>query len=183
MSMIELMMAITLLAVGMSAVMALIAGSVATNNRNKLDTTATNLSQMMLERLIAAGVNPTSSFTVTDCASNVLAVDPTGSTSGRGAAIVTSGLDAGNIDFSSNPSPSSGYSINYVACGSAGTRATYNIRWNVTILQGTTDANAVTKQIRVATRQIAAATDGPNRLKFFAPPATLRTVIGRPWNP
>ena len=173
MSMIELMMAMTLLAVGMAGTMILFSSAIASNNRNKLDTTATVLSQMMLERLSAAGVAANTAFTITDCQSNSLTVNPTGSTSGNGAAM--SGSD---VDFSTAPTPATGYSITYQGCSAAGATATYNIRWNVKVLQGT-DMQPLVKQIVVSTRQIGAAGPGANQLKFFAPPVTLRTVIAK----
>ncbi len=177
MSMIELIMAMTLLAVGLAGVMILITTAIASNNRNKLDTTATVLSQMMVERLVAAGVTASSTFTITDCQSNDLTVDPTGTTAGRGAALVTSGTNAGSVDFSTDPNPTSGYSVNYATCNAAGSSATYNIRWYVKVIQGT-DAQPLVKQVIVSTRQIGAAGGGPNQLQFFAPPVTLRTMIG-----
>jgi Tfp pilus assembly protein PilV len=172
-SMIELIMAMTLLAVGMAGLMILITSAIASNSRNKLDTTATVLSQMMLERLIASGVNASSTFTITDCQSNSFTIDPSGTTAGRGAA-----LSGSSIDFSSAPNPTSGYSINYHSCNAGASDATYNVRWHVKVLQGT-NSEPFTKEIIVATRQIGAAGTGPNQLKFFAPPVTLRTVIGR----
>jgi len=171
MSMIELIMAITLLAVGMAGVMILVSRAIASNNRNKLDTNATVLSQMMMERLIFAGVKANSVFTITDCQSNNLTVDPTGNTSGLGAA-----LTGNSIDFSTAPNPTSGYSINYQSCGA--NAATYNIRWHIKVLQGT-DTDPFTKEIIVSARQVGAAGTGSTQLKFFAPPVTLRTVIGR----
>jgi prepilin-type N-terminal cleavage/methylation domain-containing protein len=173
MSMIELIMAMTLLAVGMAGVMILISSAISSNNRNKLDTTATVLSQMMTERLVAAGAKASASFTITDCQSNSLTVDPSGTTSGSGAA-----LSGTAIDFSTAPTPTSGYSVNYQTCGTGANAATYNIRWHVKILQGT-NTDPFTKEIIVATRQVGAGGTGPNQLKFFAPPVTLRTVIGR----
>lgn len=180
MSMIELIVAMTLLAVGMCGLMILISTAIASNNRNKLDTTATNLSQMILERLAAQGAASTSPFTITDCASNVLTVDPSGSTGGRGAALYSSGLNNGNIDFSVDPNPTSGYSVNYVTCSASERPATYNIRWNVKILEPQTGSSSpVIKQIAVASQQVGGSTTGASQLKFFAPPVTLKTVIGR----
>ncbi len=148
MSMIELMMAMTLLAVGMAGVMILITSSIASNNRNKQDTTATVLSQMMVERLAAAGVNPTTTFEITDCQSNTITVDPRGNTSG---------------------------SFDYKGCSAAGTGATYTVNWQVATFFGPTN-QPYTRQISVTTRQTGTA---GAQLRFFIPPATLRTVIGR----
>lgn len=186
MSMIELMIAIAVLAIGMSGAMILISTSIASNNRNKFDTTATNLSAMMLERLAAVPVDAATSFTVYDCVNNAFAVNPAGTTTGTGAVLFTSGMNTGNIDFTQAPSPSAGYSINYVTCpNAAGTRATYNIRWNIKVLRTINPSNPastpLTTEITVAARQIG---DGDNNNAWaFAPPVTLRTVAGKAWKP
>ena len=147
MSMIELMVAMTLLAVGMAGAMVLISTSIASNNRNKVDTTATVLSEMMVERIAAGGIG-LAAFTITDCQGNSFA-----------------------IDLASNPSGS----IDYHGCSSAGTGATYTISWQVAAFVGPT-SQPFTRQVSVTTRQTGTV-GGPPR--FFAPPATLRTVIGR----
>src|SRR5687768_11334643 len=67
MSLVELMIAMLVLAVGMAGVLLMITSGIASNNRNKMDTTATNLSQMVLEEIISkpAGSNPV--LTIQDC--------------------------------------------------------------------------------------------------------------------
>lgn len=175
MSMLELMMAMTLLAIGMSGAMILLTTSIASNSRNKLDTTATSLSEMVLERIAATDINSTTPFTIYDCAGNALSVNPSGLPGGKGAAILTSGAFIGNIDFSTAPSPSTGYSVNYVTCSIAGSKVAYNIRWNIDTQPST--ASPVTKRITVATRQVGI---GNNlQLLSFAPPVTLKTVVGK----
>src|SRR3954467_6580467 len=84
-TMIELLVAMVVLAIGMAGAMILIASAITSNNRNKLDTTATVLSEMMLERISAAGVGASSTFTLTDCLGNNLTIDPRGTTAGQGA--------------------------------------------------------------------------------------------------
>jgi prepilin-type N-terminal cleavage/methylation domain-containing protein len=172
-TMIELLVAMVVLAIGMAGAMILIASAITSNNRNKLDTTATVLSEMMLERISAAGVGASSTFTLTDCLGNNLTIDPRGTTAGQGAALAGNG----DIDFSGAINPNAGFSVNYVTCRAAGSTSTYNIRWNVRVLQGTA-GQPFTKRVTVSTRQIGSAGTGSDRLKFFAPPVTLRTVLG-----
>jgi len=179
MSMIELLIAMIVLAVGLAGIMILISGAIASNNRNKLDTTATTLAEMVMERIAASGPSATNTFTITDCANTSLTIDPRGSTSpGYGAVIFNSGFRVGNIDFANNTAgtPASGYSANYVNCGANGSSTTYDIRWNVTTLQG-----GYSKIVTVSARQIAYKDSGTarDRLKFFAPPVTLRTIVSQ----
>ncbi|HWR13242.1 MAG TPA: prepilin-type N-terminal cleavage/methylation domain-containing protein [Terriglobales bacterium] len=173
MTMIELMIAMTVLAIGLGGVMILISGAIASNNRNKMDTTATTLAEMVMERIAAAGPDANTTFTITDCTAPTpvaLTVDPRGSTTGLGAAVDSQG----NIDFSGTAP--AGYSINYMSCGAGGTQSRYNIRWRVQTISGS--GNVVySKLVTVSARQVGAASTARERLKFFAIPATLRTVV------
>jgi len=177
MSLIELMIAMVVLVVGMLALMLLVSTAIGSNNRNKLDTTATLLTQTVLEGIAAEPANQNTTFSMTDC-------DPAGPTTwtiatasatspGAGAQ-----LDAnGNIDFAGQTyanlvAASPNYAMKYVTCGAGGTQATYEVRWNVRKL------STFTKLVTVSARQIGV----PNtatRLPFFAPPITLRTIAGQ----
>jgi prepilin-type N-terminal cleavage/methylation domain-containing protein len=170
-TMLELMIAMVVLAVGLAGVMLLVTGSMTNNNRNKLDTTATTLSQMVLERIAAAGPAATATFNLVDCTNVPRQIDPTGSTAGLGAPLDGSG----NINFTAAPVPAT-YSVNYVVCGANGTQTTYEIRWRAQLLPANLPAGSVTgaKLISVSSQKIASA-GGPARL--FARPVTLRTVV------
>ncbi len=174
MTMIELLIAMVVLAIGMGGIMILISGAIASNSRNKLDTTATTLSEMVMERIVAAGPKSTTAFTITDCNGTSLTVDPTGADApGRGAT-----LNNSEISFSSLTSgtPTTGYTMRYVACGSGGSQTTYDVRWNVTNFKKT-GTTVVSKFVTVSARQVGGAGTGRDLLKYFAPPVTLRTLV------
>jgi len=176
MTLIELMIALTVLTVGLAALMALITTAIATNNRNKLDTGGTFAAQAILET-IAAQPNG-GSVALKDCAGNALGV-------GTPVAIVTAGTVAGaganlksdgTIDFTQAASNvTSGYQSNYVGCGPAGKQVTYDVRWNVrTIATGTGYTESL---ITVGAAQTALANNtSQSGGARFALPVTLRTI-------
>ncbi|HET9696241.1 MAG TPA: prepilin-type N-terminal cleavage/methylation domain-containing protein, partial [Terriglobales bacterium] len=150
MTMIELVIAMVVLAIGLGGTMIMISGSITSNNRNKTDTTATTLSEAIMERIIAAGVGATATFTMSDCsgATNSILIDPTGSTAGRGAAVDAT---TGNISFTTAASPTSGYTATYVTCGVNGSQATYDVRWRVVNTQASGTA-VYAKMVTVSAR-------------------------------
>jgi len=172
MTMIELVIAMVVLAIGLGGTMIMISGSITSNNRNKMDTTATTLSEAVMERIIAAGVSASGTFTMKDCAGNTITIDPTGDTTGRGAAVDGT---TGNISFTTAASPTSGYTASYVSCGVNGSQATYDVRWRVvnTQVSGTT---VYAKMVTVSARQIAGSSSN-SLVRFFAPPVTLKTLV------
>lgn len=173
MTLLELMIAVTVLAIGLGGTMALISTAISTNNRNKLDTTATTLSQTVLEQLLLQGANATSTFTITDCLGNNYTVDPNSSSTGRGAPLDSSG----NIDFTQSLNPTTGYNMNYIVCKANGNQVTFDIRWNITTLtsSGTT---VYTKRITVAARPLGAASNGQYSRLLFAIPVNLTGIAG-----
>jgi type II secretory pathway pseudopilin PulG len=176
MTMIELLIAISVLFVGMAAMMILFTIAIATNGRSKTDTTGTMLAQEVMEQISAAPANTNPTITMTDCnpsGTTTWSIATTGSASpGSGASVVTS---TGSIDWTQAYSAvTANYKMQYVACGASGQQATYDVRWNVM-----TVAANITKLITVSARQIAAgASTGRNRAVLFATPITLRTITG-----
>ncbi len=172
MSLIELMIAMVVLVVGMLSLMALVTTAIATNNRNKLDTTGTMLAQTVLEAIVSQPANLTSTITINDC-------NPAGATSWTiataGAANPGNGANVnwsttGDIDFTQLYSAvTTNYKMQYVACGTGGQQSTYDVRWNVLTL------SAYTKLVTVSARQIGGQT---GKALFFSPPITLRTIAG-----
>ncbi|HEX9121374.1 MAG TPA: prepilin-type N-terminal cleavage/methylation domain-containing protein [Terriglobales bacterium] len=177
MSLIELMIAMTVLVVGMLALMTLVTTAISSNNRNKLDTTGTMLAQTVLEGIAAQPASAGATFTMSDC-------NPAGSTTwtiataGGSAIGAALGADViastGNIDFNSQSysAVTANYKMKYVTCGVSGAQATYDVRWNVRTL------TAFTKLVTVSARQLGVSTTGAN-LPFFSPPITLRTIAGQ----
>jgi len=179
MSLIELMIAMVVLVVGMMAIMVMISTAIASNNRNKLDTTATALSQMVVETVVSQSAITGAPITVRDC-------NPVGAGGTQVWTIATLGapdpgaganLDAsGNIDFTQTyAAVPANYKMRFVTCGSGGRQATYEVRWNVRTI------TAFSKMVTVSARlsRVTAAGGAPgDQLTYFAPPVTLRTIAG-----
>lgn len=128
-SLIELMIAMTVLTVGLLGGITLIGVATANNGRSKLHTTAVTLAESTMEKIVAIPKSATGAAaqtTMTDCAvpANVFNIQ----TTPGGPAVITDGAFAGTIDFSKPPQP--GYSMVYVMCSANG-GMTYDIRWRV----------------------------------------------------
>ena len=178
MTLIELMIALSILAVGMGALTNLLVVAMATDNRNSKDTSATLLAQMVIEQISAQHPNSTAAITVTDCAGNTWTIATAGGASpnGTGATLVTSSTAAGygGIDQTQAYSNiTAGYAMKYVDCGGAGNTGvptTYDVRWNVM----TVDAN-YTRLVTASARPLGANNLGGIQ---FAMPVNLRAVSG-----
>jgi prepilin-type N-terminal cleavage/methylation domain-containing protein len=169
-SLIELMIAIAVLAVGMAALVPLFAVAVMSNGKAKTDTTATMLAQTVLEKVSAqpASAAP-ANITVTDC-------NPAGGTTFQIAtAVGGSPLTGSDIDFTATPVAN--YNMQYVACGNNGRQALYDVRWNIQAIAGNGSRSRI---ITVAARPTGAGVAGNrNQLTMFAFPITLRTIGGQ----
>src|SRR2546423_11533658 len=107
-TMIEVMMAAVILTITSLGMIGLIIGSIATNNRNKIDTTQTMLAQSILEQ-INSTFNGIGTSALVDCSLTSLAIDTTIPNTGSVGATLLSGA----IDWSQT-SPPAGYHIDYV---------------------------------------------------------------------
>src|SRR5512143_1412327 len=104
MSLIELMIAGAVLVVGFAGVMALIMNAVGSNSRNKKDTSAAAVAQMVLERIQTLPANSTSTTTVTDCASTTWTIS---------SAVGGSALSSGVINFNPSATKVTNYNMQY----------------------------------------------------------------------
>jgi hypothetical protein len=108
-------------------IVGMISASIVTNNRNKLDSTGTMLTQAVIERVKSTIIGSGTSSLV-DCTGTTWTID----TSPGGAA-----LTGAKIDFTQT-SPPTDYHMDYVVrspCSSTGTEiTTYDVRWNVEIV-------------------------------------------------
>ena len=182
MSMIELLIAMTVMAVGMSGILTLVLLAMIVNNTAKTDTTGTILSQMVIEQIQMMPANAVGNLTVTDCSgiNRTITLAPAGGTvppaagGGAGARL----LADGSIDWSQAPAAVPvGYQMTYAACGPNNQWMFYDVRWNV--MTGTTVGGAVfTKMVTVSARPAAAQFGGMMALKNYALPVTLRTISG-----
>lgn len=163
-SLIELMIAIVVLAVGLLAGMLLMCVSAASNGRSKLNTTASTLAESTLERIIAipqSAGGAAALTSVTDCSGNVFNM----STAPGGAPLVDAGAFGIVVDYNQPAVPN--YSMQYMVCA-AGQGLTYDVRWNV--------AAGPTPSTQLVTVSAKANTvGGPNGL---ARAITLRSLRG-----
>lgn len=153
-SMIELLIAGVVMTVGFLGLMILITTAIATNNRNRLDSTGTMLAQAAMEQIKSTIVG-TGTSTLSDCAGNTFTIytAPGGST-----------LSGATIDYSA--SPVTNYSMNYVVCNGT-QQTTYDVRWAVSAV----GSNFL---VTVGSKMKGQGTD----LKYFALPVTLRAMLG-----
>jgi prepilin-type N-terminal cleavage/methylation domain-containing protein len=173
MTLIELMMAMTMLAVGLLAVAMLTATAISNNNRSKLDTSATFISQMVLEQIAAQPATQNAQLTLVDCnpgAPQAWVVSTAGAPGAGAGATVNAAT--GNIDYLAQTYEAvpNTYKMRFVSCGASGSQSTFEVRWNVRIV------TPFTKLITVSSRQIGGAT--ANAARLFATPVTLRTISG-----
>lgn len=178
MTIVELLIAMTILAVGLGGIVNLLVVALETDNRNSKDTSATLLAQMVVEQISAQHPNSNAAISITDCAGNAWSISttPAASPSGAGATLVTSSTAAGygGIDPTQAYSTiTAGYAMKFVDCGGVGNTGlptTYDVRWNVM----TVDAN-YTRLITASARPLNAYSLGGVR---FALPVNLRMVAG-----
>ena len=170
-TLIEMMISMTVMAVGLLGLNVMFVTAMATNNKNTHDSSATMVSQLVLEQISAQPANSTAAITVTDCAGNSRTIATAGGASptGAGATLLTTG-SVGTIDQTA--AKVANYSMTYVACAPAGSnlQSSYDVRWNVMTI--TPD----TRLITVSARQLNGIRLGALQ---FAIPVNLRSIGGR----
>jgi len=166
--MIETLLAASIMAVCSMALIGLIGGSVASNTRNKFDSTTTMLAQSVAEQ-IKATVIGSGTATLTDCAGTSFTID----TAPGGSALNTT---SNAISFAETTPPAN-YHMDYVVkspCNANGIeQATYDVRWHVDLV-GSGVAPTNTYLLTISSQM-------KNRgfgNKFFASPVTLRVMLG-----
>jgi len=168
-TLIELLIAMLVLAAGLVGLMAVIVAAIAGNNRNKLDTTSTLLSQMVIEQLSNVPATVTRTIVVKDCNGTSWNINTNaGGVGANTGAPVDSNRD---IDFTTAYT-TDGYSMRFVVCGAAGSFATYDVRWH--IYQPAT----YEKVVVVSTRLLGTGKLTGTQAILYSKPITLKTVLG-----
>src|SRR5438874_10592728 len=108
-TLIETLMAGTVLLLGSLSMIVLIIGSIATNNRNKMDSTQTMLATSVLEQINSTFIGAGTS-TLVDCSGASWTIQTGIPAAGTAGATLTSG---GAIDFSQT-TPPTGYRMDYI---------------------------------------------------------------------
>lgn len=164
---VELLVAILVLTAGILGAGSMVIIGMGRNNANRVDTTATNASQAVMEALASTSANTNTSFNMTDCLNTDPTTSPLTVNTAAGGAPVTS---TGDIDFTQ--AAVAGYQINYTVCGSNGQQTVYDVRWNVSAI----GSKGFGKLVIVSARQPFMASI--NGMTGSLVPATLRTVVG-----
>jgi type II secretory pathway pseudopilin PulG len=176
-TLIELMIAMLVLATGLGALTTLFVGSMLTDNRNSKDTTATQLAQKVVEELTAQNVNGTVAVTLTDCVGNIWTVPATQGAAfpGQGAALMNNAASPyyGGIDFTQAVAAvPAGFGMQYVDCDPNGQQTTYDVRWNIMTMTANNS-----RLITASARRLGTNTAGQGGL-VYSVPVTLRAIGG-----
>jgi prepilin-type N-terminal cleavage/methylation domain-containing protein len=165
-TLVEVLLAMMVLVVAILGGMMMVSMGMLRNNSNKIDTTGTNLAQVVLERVASVGPNINTTLSVTDCL-------PTSALKINTAVGGANLLANGDIDFSQNPAGlnATNYQMNYTVCGSNGTLTIYDVRWNISPVGAGGFGKLVTA---AAQEQFVANGKGIAMLR----PVTLRTIVG-----
>lgn len=175
MSMIELMIAMTVLAVGIAGILGLVLLAMVSDSRNKHDTTSTMIAQMVIEQVEAVPASSTALINVTDCSGAVMPVGTGNVAVGTVGANLTA---AGAIDWTqAQGAVPANYKGTFNACGPNNQWVPYAVRWNVQTLYAG-PAGPYTKIVTVSVRPLAANSVGNFSSRDWALPVTLRTVVG-----
>jgi len=166
-SMIEVMVATLVMAICSLGVVGLVSASIATNSRNKLDSTGTMLTQAVVERVKSTIIGSGTSSLV-DCDGTTWTID----TSPGGAA-----LSGSAIDFS-EASPPTNFHMNYVVrspCTNTGEEiTTYDVRWRIEVVGASAGTPTNTFMITVGAR-MQGHSEGN---MFFSLPVSFRVMAG-----
>jgi len=190
MTLIELMIAMTVMAIGLPACMMMILVGMQTNSRNKTDTTATILDQEITEKFSTLKAYPKPTFvTIYDCALSAGSANAHNASLGAGAAPAGSGAalyagasasEVGNIDWTQAApamatSTAQGYAMQYQTCSGD----IYEVRWNVMEISPNPNSriSLLTVSARPRTAVQADAGGASNRAILYARPVTLKTLI------
>ena len=141
-SLLELMVACMVMMIGLTGGLAVVLAAIAGNNRDKMDSTATILSQMTMEMISSVSANSTATVAITDCNPTTSSASHTINTAGAASSGAGAPLSGGGIDFSQ--ATVSGYSMLFYSCqASTGDRQSiYDMRWNIKTVSA--DAKFVT---------------------------------------
>lgn len=174
MTLVELMFAMVILAVGLGALNILFIFASETDNKNSKATSSTMLAQKVLEQISAQHPDSIQVISLTDCAGNAWNINTVGSPApGTGARAETDtsspfygGLDPSQ-DYAAIPV---GYAMQYTDCGVGGRQTVYDVRWNIIAV------DQYTRMITVSARQVSPSNQLGGRL--FSLPTTLRGIGG-----
>lgn len=128
-SLIEVTIAMAVLAIGLLGGISVIAVANANNARSKLHSTTIMLAQSTMEKIVAIPKGAANTqTTLTDCGGTPHTIETAVPAAGNSPALISSGAFAGGIDFS-QPAVLN-YSMVYVTCSTGG-NVGYDVRWRI----------------------------------------------------
>src|SRR4029077_350329 len=106
--------------------------------------------------------------TLLDCTGVSTTITASGSATGAGGTL----LSSGDIDFSQTAGSAgdpAGYYMLYTACGTNGRQSIYDVRWNIKTPSAYTEIVVVSARLK----------GSGNNPVLFAPTVTIRSMIGQ----
>ena len=189
MSLVEVMLAALVLAVGLAGLAILFTTAAASAKGTRLDTNATLVAKLVLEQIAAQDpTSATNPIKITDCAGTTQSINVAGAAyPGSGAKLnTTSGsLYYGGIDFVNEAfatPAANNYAMKYQDCGTSSSNTTtnnvtYDVRWNVVTFGTDSSGNVTSRVITVAAKQYGLG-GGQLGRSYFMMPVNLRSVEG-----
>lgn len=167
---IELMIAMVVLAVGILGSMSLVIMAINGDFRSKQQSNSTAMAQMVTEKIMSIPAWNNSSLTITDCTTTNYTVSTTGNTTsaGAGAALTSSG----DVDYTQ--AKVANYNMAYTDCGTANRQMTYDVRWNIKAI-----ANDPYIKILTVSARLNGVTNGATSGSLFGPVVTIKTIVGQ----
>jgi Tfp pilus assembly protein PilV len=172
-SLVELTVAMFVLTVGVLGGMTMIIMGMTRNNSNRVDTTATNVAQTVMEAIAGAPGNSTVTLIgITDCTGAQMTINTSPGVGAAGAPLASN-----NIDIAFDQPAVTGYQMTYTVCNnpananSNGLQTVYDVRWRI-VSVGTGNFG---KLVIVSARQPFVA---QNKGIGSITPVTLRTIVG-----
>ena len=176
-SLIEVLFAGGILVIGFMGLMALMLTAIATNNRNKMDSSGTMLAATVLEQIHSTLIG-SGNTSISDC-NGVPWPISTDSDAPPGAGALLSGA---NVDYT-EATPPSGYHMNFAVGGggsglcSGPMKATYDVRWNIQALPGPANTYLVTVSAKALGASVGSGGATAAGGQLFALPVTLRSFM------
>lgn len=177
-SLVELMIAMVILAVGLLGGMIIILTAMASNSRSRFDTSAVALAQSTMDRILVLSTSAAVQSTqITDCNGVVHNI----TTATGGSALTNLNMTNGTqaIDFT-QPAVA-GYQMTYTLCATGaadglptGNPQTYDVRWYISPATGA----GTTQLVLVAAKNAGEGGNGLQQSRFFSVPITLRALRG-----
>lgn len=157
-SLLELMIAATILAVGILGGIGVICAATASNGGSKLNTEAATVAESSMEKVLAVPLSLAGTTTFSDCRGNAFAMN-----TAIGGSDLTGGLFPG-VDYT-KPAKL-GYSMTYVMCSGF----TFDVRWNI--------AQGPTPSTELVTLSVKSVRTPANVAAGFARKFTLHALKG-----